>query len=101
MAGCASSLQGIAEADGVDVRRIAQPELAEHEDIRPAGDGGPEVFLWSVAGLLPRVEEKKHGVVIVIAQHSGPMIGHGPRSERLRTARCDQAAAGAVGNLRD
>src|SRR5512143_1747259 len=63
VAGGAGALQRITEADGIDVGRIAQPELAEHEDIRAARDRGAIVIV-----ALPRGEESEDGIVVVIAK---------------------------------
>ena len=62
VAGGARPLQRIAQADGVNVRGIAQPELAKHKDVRAPGDRCAIVIVS-----LPGSEEPEDRIVVVIA----------------------------------
>src|SRR6185295_16583697 len=61
----ARALQGIAQADGVDMRYVTQPKLAEHEDVRAAGDGCTVVIV-----ALPLFEQTEDLIIVVVAEHA-------------------------------
>jgi len=53
VAGRAGPFERIAEADGIDVGYIAQPELPEHEEVCPTRHGGAKLFLIASAAFFP------------------------------------------------
>src|ERR1700676_5559922 len=66
--GGAGALDRAAQADRVDVRRVAQPKLAVDKYIRPSGDGCAVII-----GSFPRIEKPEDRIVVVVAEDPGAM----------------------------
>ena len=77
------------------MRGVAQPKLAEHKDVRAAGDGGAVVIVS-----LPRGEEPEDGIVVVVAKNAGTMVAQCGHPQPRRSARDRQGAAEDVRLLR-
>ena len=87
----ARALHGIAEADAVQVHRVADEERAEHEDVVAARDRGAPFLLRArrrrCRRLRPRVAERKDLARRVVAEHAGRRRGEIARAEARRAVR--------------
>ena len=87
----ARAFHGIAEADAIQVHRVADEERAEHEHVVTARDCGAPFLLRARAAAArrprrPRVAERKHVARRVVAEHAGRSRGEIPRTEARRPA---------------
>ena len=82
----ASSFDRIAKADGIDVRRVANPELAVHKHVIAARDRSAKLalrfgqFFRHRGGILPRIEQTKDRVAVVIGKRMNFTVSHRARA---------------------
>ena len=98
----ARAFHGIAEADAVQVHRVANEEGAEHEHVVAARDCGAPFLLrartTATVGRVPSVAERKHVARRVVAEHTGRGGGEILRTEARGPAR--QSTGRSVARLR-
>jgi hypothetical protein len=98
----ARALHGVAEADAVQVHRVADEEGAEHEHVVAACDRGAGFLLRVATGaggrLTPRVADRKDPARRVVAEHPGGLRGEIARAEARGVVR--QIAGREIARLR-